>query len=43
MKYLDGTEKTLLGVNIGVLGFGVSFILLVYGLLTTLLKSRIKP
>jgi hypothetical protein len=28
MKYLDGTEKTLLGVNIGVLGFGVAFILL---------------
>ncbi len=28
MKYLDGSEKTLLGVNIGVLGFGIAFILL---------------
>ena len=28
MKYLDGSEKTLLGVNIGVLGFGLAFILL---------------
>jgi len=29
MKYLDGSEKTLLGVNIGVLGFGIAFLLLV--------------
>jgi len=28
MKYLDGSEKTLLGVNIGVLGFGMAFLLL---------------
>ena len=28
MEYLDGSEKTLLGVNIGVLGFGIAFILL---------------
>lgn len=28
MKYLDGTEKTILGINIGVLGFGISFVLL---------------
>jgi len=28
MEYLDGSEKTLLGVNIGVLGFGMAFILL---------------
>ena len=28
MKYLDGSEKTVLGVNIGVLGFGIAFILL---------------
>lgn len=42
MKYLDGSEKTLLGINIGVLGFGVSFILLVYVLATTSSKSRIK-
>ncbi|NAY92319.1 hypothetical protein GTQ34_10345 [Muricauda sp. JGD-17] len=29
MKYLDGSEKTLLGINIGLLGFGVAFVLLV--------------
>ena len=29
MKYLDGSEKTLLGINIGVLGFGIAFILLI--------------
>ncbi|WP_437397410.1 hypothetical protein [Flagellimonas lutimaris] len=28
MKYLDGSEKTLLGINIGVLGFGAAFLLL---------------
>ena len=28
MKYLDGSEKTLLGINIGVLGFGIAFALL---------------
>ena len=28
MKYLDGSEKTLLGINIGVLGFGIAFMLL---------------
>ena len=27
MRYLDGSEKTLLGINIGVLGFGIAFIL----------------
>lgn len=35
MKYLDGSEKTLFGINIGILGFGVAFILL----LTTLRKK----
>ena len=46
MKYLDGSEKTLLGVNIGVLGFGIAFILLLtvikrkyYGKQTTLKQS----
>lgn len=29
MKYLDGSEKMILGINIGVVGFGLSFILLV--------------
>ncbi|UAM99061.1 hypothetical protein K8354_04350 [Polaribacter litorisediminis] len=28
MKYLDGSEKTILGINIGVVGFGFAFILL---------------
>lgn len=27
MKYLDGSEKTLIGINIGVLGFGIVFII----------------
>jgi hypothetical protein len=39
MKYLDGSEKTLLGVNIGVLGFGIAFILL---LATTKRSDNIK-
>jgi hypothetical protein len=29
MKYLDGSEKTLLGINIGVLGFGIAFVFLI--------------
>jgi hypothetical protein len=28
MKYLDGSEKTILGINIGIVGFGLGFILL---------------
>lgn len=32
MKYLDGSEKTLLGINIGVLGFGIVFIIFLYTL-----------
>lgn len=28
MKYLDGSEKTLLGLNIGVIGFGLAFLLI---------------
>jgi len=35
MKYLDGSEKTLLGINIGVLGFGLAFI----SLLSIMLKN----
>jgi len=27
LKYLDGSEKTVLGINIGLLGFGVVFVL----------------
>lgn len=29
MKYLDGSEKTILGINIGVVGFGLALMLLV--------------
>ena len=29
MKYLDGSEKTLFGINIGVVGFGLVVILLI--------------
>jgi len=32
MKYLDGTEKTVLGINIGILGFGIAFIFLLLAL-----------
>lgn len=35
MKYLDGSEKTVLGINIGVLGFGIIFLLF----LSTLYRS----
>ena len=37
MKYLDGSEKTLFGINIGVVGFGLAFILL---LLSIFLEKR---
>lgn len=37
MKYLDGSEKTFLGINIGLLGFGLAFTLL----LKVLLKNII--
>ena len=36
MKYLDGTEKTIAGINIGLLGFGVSFLLLLISLVKSL-------
>jgi len=38
MKYLDGSEKTLLGVNIGVIGFGIAFILILFSLLLNKLR-----
>ena len=28
MKYVDGSEKTVLGINIGILGFGIAFLFL---------------
>ncbi len=33
MKFLDGSEKTILGINIGVFGFGLAFILLTVSIL----------
>jgi hypothetical protein len=41
MKYLDGSEKTLIGVNIGVLGFGIAFMLLSLTLITAKQKFKI--
>lgn len=41
MKYIDGSEKTLLGINIGVLGFGIAFILLLLALITAKQKPKI--
>ena len=35
MKYLDGSEKTIFGVNIGVLGFGTAFVFLILSHLIT--------
>ncbi len=32
MKYLDGSEKTLFGINIGLLGFGIVFLIFLYTL-----------
>ncbi len=36
MKYLDGTEKTIFNINIGVFGFGIAFFLLVISLIKTI-------
>ncbi len=33
MKYEDGSEKTLLGINIGILGFGLVFLIFLFILL----------
>jgi len=38
MQYLDGSEKTLLDINIGVLGFGLAFVLVLFSLLIDKLK-----
>lgn len=40
MKYLDGTEKTILGINIGVFGFGIAFILLCVNLISIFSKKQ---
>ncbi|MER3316938.1 MAG: hypothetical protein RIB79_01480 [Allomuricauda sp.] len=39
MRYLDGSEKTLFGINIGILGFGIAFLLL---LVTTITNKILK-
>ncbi|WP_117884132.1 hypothetical protein [Aureibaculum luteum] len=39
MKYLDGSEKTILGINIGVLGFGIAFLFLILSLVLTKTKK----
>ncbi len=40
MKYLDGSEKTLFDINIGVLGFGLAFILLIVAILLEVMQSK---
>ncbi|WP_299314774.1 hypothetical protein [uncultured Aquimarina sp.] len=38
MKYLDGSEKTIAGINIGVLGFGIAFLFLILSHILTKIK-----
>ncbi|MDL5514289.1 hypothetical protein QSE00_20920 [Arenibacter sp. M-2] len=40
MIFLDGSEKTLLGINIGVIGFGMAFIGLLFSLIFTKKKEK---
>ncbi len=40
MKYLDGSEKTVWGINIGVIGFGVASCIFGVSLIKTLIQSR---
>lgn len=39
MKYLDGSEKTVLGINLAVLGFGTAFLFLIISQLLTKTKK----
>jgi hypothetical protein len=39
MKYLDGSEKTVLGINLAVLGFGTAFLFLILSQLLTKTKK----
>jgi hypothetical protein len=41
MKYLDGSEKTLFGVNVGVIGFGLVVMLLIMVILKEHRKYKI--
>ena len=40
MKFLDGTERTLLGLNIGIVGFGLVAILLTMSLFVQIRNNR---
>ncbi|MGB5818746.1 MAG: hypothetical protein WBG90_04615 [Saonia sp.] len=40
MKYLDGSEKTVLGMNIGILGFGIAFLFLILSNALTKTKKK---
>ncbi len=42
MKYLDGSEKTLFGINIGVLGFGVAVVLILFSFVIDRFTSATK-
>ena len=39
MKYLDGSEKTILGINIGIFGFGIAFLFLILSHVLTKTKK----
>ena len=39
MKYLDGSEKTILGINIAILGFGLAFLFLILSHMFTKKKT----
>ncbi len=39
MKYLDGSEKTVLGINLAVLGFGTAFLFLILSHMLTKIKK----
>ena len=39
MKYLDGSEKTVLGINLAVLGFGIAFLFLLLSHVSTKTKK----
>ncbi len=40
MKYLDGSEKTIFGLNIGVVGFGLASSLLILSFVVYLKKTK---
>ena len=39
MRYLDGSEKTISGINIGILGFGIAFLFLMLSHVLTKTKK----